>query len=167
MKIIEKQYFISGLVVVIIITIATSVLLFANNGKAVPLLSIVFLAGCMGGAAANYRRLQAIKSSDQELQSYASQPSFMLQAFVSPLLGGVFAVVSYLIFAAHLVTGTLFPNFCGTCDAYSALKGVFDDVVPLSNGDAVKALVWAFASGFCEKLVPNILDKISEGERKH
>jgi len=163
MRIIEKQFFIAGCVALLAAVIGFLVLQYAYqmpDQKPFPLLQLVFLAGCVGGTTNHYRRLKALPTNDEELSRLATTPSFLLQAVVSPILGGIFAVLAYLIFAGAILQGPLFPTFKAVEDDYKTLNGFFN-ITPKTNGDVAKMIVWAFLAGFSERFVPNLLDRLS------
>ena len=168
MRLIEKQFVIAGVVTLVITTCVILILIFANrsaNPQPFPLLALVFLSGCIGGTTNHYRRLQQIPDNDEQVRAKVSQTTFLLQALVSPVLGGIFAVAAYLIFAGKLLEGPFFPAFKDTDSAYEGLLKFFD-VTPAKNIDVAKMLVWGFVSGFSERFVPNLLDKFSQNKGK-
>jgi hypothetical protein len=168
MRLIEKQFVVAGSVTLTCAVAATVILFSADRSKGpetFPLLGLVFLAGCIGGTTNHYRRLQLLPKKDEELRAIASQPAFVLQAIVSPVLGGIFAVAAYLIFAGKLLEGPLFPSFQKADLPYENVKGFFN-VTPKDNIDAAKVLFWGFVSGFSERFVPNLLDKFSKGDHQ-
>jgi hypothetical protein len=168
MRIIEKHFAISGVTTLVSALVVYLFLKYADessSGDAFPLLALIFLAGGLGGTTNHYRRLQLIPDKDEKLQALASWPSIVIQAVVSPALGGIFAVVAYLIFAAGLLKGPLFPEFKDMEMPYQRLKQ-FCEIGPKVQLDTAKLLVWAFLAGFSEKFVPNLLDRLAQDAEK-
>lgn len=83
-----------------------------------------------------------------------------LQIFLSPLFGGLFAFVLYGVFASGIIQGEIFPRFQSVENEYSTPQEFADQVVPATNEDAAKAILWAFIAGFAEGFVPNFIDKL-------
>jgi hypothetical protein len=89
-----------------------------------------------------------------------------LQIFLSPIFGGLFAVVLYAVFVSGIVQGELFPKFKGTADEFSTPYQFADETLPATNADLSKAILWAFIAGFAEGFVPNFIDKlVKDGEQ--
>jgi hypothetical protein len=89
--------------------------------------------------------------------------------WLSPLLGSIFAVVLLLVFIAKIVSGTVFPEFiyderCIGCAGNSWLE-VWPFLRTLHPKDAQAyglLFLWSFISGFAERFVPDILDRVVE-----
>lgn len=88
-----------------------------------------------------------------------------LQIFLSPLFGGLFAIVLYGVFAAGLIQGSIFPTFTGSEDSYQTPHDFAEKTLPATNQDAAKAILWAFVAGFAEGIVPNFIDKLIKDVR--
>ena len=71
---------------------------------------VVFFAGAMGGLISVLQRLQTIPSDGDPIYSLATFWHGAYALFVSPLTGGVFGVVLYLLFAGGVLQGTFFPK---------------------------------------------------------
>ncbi|NIR93988.1 MAG: hypothetical protein GWO08_10025, partial [Gammaproteobacteria bacterium] len=71
----------------------------------------------------------------------------IIQVYVSPVVGGVFAVVLYAFFITGIITGAFFPEFKGLNEPYSGVADLFGNLSPDNRLDAAKALVWAFVAG--------------------
>lgn len=124
---------------------------------------LVFLVGTVGGVANNHLRLRRmIERADLIEVGRAESRLVAFQIYASPLIAGVFALTLYGIFmSGSLLAGSLFPSF-GEC-ASAEFTGVRDlaDCVPATNSDVAKALVWSFAAGFLERLVPNLITTLT------
>lgn len=121
---------------------------------------IIFLAGTVGGVANNYRRLLNVPLRVLKDEDSATKQLITFQIYVSPVVGGVFAIVLYLLFMSNVLQGNLFPAFNNMQDPYETFKQFAHLANPATNRDVAKAIVWAFIAGFSEGLVPNFIDKI-------
>lgn len=72
-----------------------------------------------------------------------------------------FACLLYLMFMGRVLTGGIFPEFCGDTERFTDVRGFVAAVHPASNADFAKLLVWAFVAGFSEKFVPNLISQIT------
>lgn len=123
------------------------------------LLSLVIAAGMGGGVISTYIRVKG--STGQS--SYDGAPGIpKLQAYISPLVAGMLALVFHGFLASGIVTGHLFPKFIGDELKYNSLPEMLKLLAPDTNRDAAKAVVWAFVAGFSERLVPNVLDMVTK-----
>ena len=123
---------------------------------------VICLGGAVGGVANNFRRLQKLPLHDWETLDSTTRWLMTLQIYVSPLIGALFAFVLYGIFAAEMLQGSLFPTFAPDQPEYSTLSEFANKLLPATNTDASKALVWAFIAGFAEGFVPNFIDKVAK-----
>lgn len=137
-------------------------LLSAINDPTAHLLPIVFFAGTLGAVAKNYRRLYPIPESQNRKHDLLDTIKVDLQLYISPLIGGLFGIVFYVLFLTGIISGSLFPNDDRLNDGFDNLHRFLLDASPTRNIDAAKAIFWAFVSGFSVRLVPNILDTIAK-----
>jgi hypothetical protein len=74
----------------------------------------------------------------------------------------------YLVFAAGLLKGDLFPEF--TCmpnkDSCNDFQGFLTHWAPNGAPANAKAIVWGFIAGFSERFVPNILNRLATDKEK-
>ena len=144
-------------------------LLLANQGLWDPgLLPVVFLAGMIGGVVNNYRRLYVMPiAATNNLDSGATK-LMIAQLYISPIVGGIFGLVLYILFMTHILQGPFFPSFSPQDGKeYVRFREFLSDVDPSQNIDAAKALFWSFVAGFSERFVPNLLDKISNDAKEN
>ena len=137
--------------------------------KVPPLYLVIIAAGMLGALTSFLRRLQAVataapnpdQSTDLSALAYEKRAALMSLA-----VGGVFAVVLYMIFAAGLgnVMGDMGPRFI-SMDEFLLGGANFatfaDNMGPETGADYAKVLVWAFIAGFFEQFVPDALDRIA------
>lgn len=123
------------------------------------LLPLIVMAGMGGGVISTYLRVRG-SSGYSDYQGAHIVPR--LQAYISPLVAGMLALVFHGFMAAEVVTGALFPEFKNSGLEFSSVEAFLKGLSPATNGDAAKAVVWAFVAGFSERLVPNVLDTIAK-----
>jgi hypothetical protein len=160
------------LVVVIVVATVTAlgaVLVMANTAslKGLSIAYLVFVSGATGGIASNYRRLQRLFAQPATVGGDRDALRLVTyQVYMSPVIGGLFALLLYGIFmSGTLFEGGLAPKFaCGT-QSYVDLEGLAG-CAPSTYADVAKALVWAFAAGFVEMLVPNFITTLTRGMRR-
>jgi hypothetical protein len=119
---------------------------------------MVFAAGATGGLLSLQRRLQSLPSYGESLSDLVELSGRMTVRF-TPIIGGVFAIVLFLIFASGLASGTLFPILPNTAKV-SDFKAFIEHLQPENTVEWGKLLVWSFAAGFAERLVPDTLDRL-------
>jgi hypothetical protein len=123
------------------------------------------LVGMLGGSISSVSRLFGLAWSAElagtidDLRS--TYRGLLLNVILSMLQGCVFALALYAIFAGGFVQGSLFPQFRDSSDPV-VLDNLFAyfERGPRSHPDFAKALVWAFAAGFSERLVPDFLNSL-------
>jgi hypothetical protein len=140
--------------------------LLAISAVTISLLPTVILAGALGAFFSSLMRLyryedlpKALVGDGLNLRSIY----LVIYALVPMLIGAIAATVLYVAFASGYVEGTLFPKFdCyegHTCKTFEDFVQYYGPKPP--NGFAM-VLVWGFISGFSERLVPDLLLKISK-----
>ena len=151
-----------GFVVVASVALGVVALVLLGNtarGLSLSLAYPVALLGSAGGTANAYRRLQRLQATDRSLREKVPATLAVLQVYLSPVTGAVFALVLYVLFLAGLLQGDLFPHFACAAEPFTSF-GRFADCGPSTNSDVAMALVWAFVAGFGEHFVPNVLDHL-------
>jgi hypothetical protein len=119
---------------------------------------VVFAAGATGGLLSLQRRLQSLPSYGESLSDLVELTGRMSVRF-TPIIGGIFAIVLFLLFASGLVSGTLFPTLPPTANV-SNFKIFLEHLQPENTLDWGKLLVWSFIAGFAERLVPDTLNRL-------
>ena len=140
-----------------------------------PLYFIIFTTGMMGALISILRRLQAATEAvalNLDQNSDLSALAYEKRAIVISLLaGGVFAILLYVVFVAGFsdLSGKLAPEFIWP---EAVPKGgvnfstFVNDVGPKTGADYAKTVVWSFAAGFFEQLVPDVLDRLVKRDQK-
>jgi hypothetical protein len=120
---------------------------------------IVFAAGAIGGLVSFERRVQSLSNRGESLGDLVELSSGS-GIYLSPLSGGVFAIVLYIIFTAGLATGIIFPKFDGSSSQVKGFLEFVYHIQPISVEDWGKLLIWSFIAGFAERFVPDTLDRL-------
>ncbi len=137
-------------------------------------LTVVLFVGAMGGLISMQQRFQSASNEGDLLENVSQLRQARSSVWLSPVSGAVFAAVLYLIIAAGLVKGDLFPVMKHLANAASnepadgiSLFKFIRGVDPLSYSDYAKLMVWAFLAGFAERLVPDTLSRfVEQGPQK-
>ena len=131
----------------------------------------VLFAGLVGGFISVEQRLQTPTEVDP-LYKWLELDASGFSMLLSPFIGMIFAVVLFVIIIGGFVTGPFFPTFltCGEMDAGAAaakhckahdFASFAYASTPDSPASWAKLVVWSFAAGFLERLVPDILTRIA------
>jgi len=80
------------------------------------------------------------------------------------LVGGILALLLFMIFVSGLLKGDLFPVFVPDIDPNPAFKENFFILFEIHGGptDYAKLIFWSFVAGFSERFV---IDVISQFQR--
>jgi len=119
---------------------------------------LIFAAGATGAVLSLQRRMQSLPSNGESLSDLV-ELSDRMSVRLTPIIGGIFALILSLIFASGLATGELFPKL----ESQSDIKNLTDFLRQLQPHGVVewgKLLVWSFIAGFAERLVPDTLDRL-------
>jgi len=136
----------------------------AKEGATIPTFWVVFFAGQMGGFLSVQHRLQKLDGGDPLFRELQLSSGWFSIVVVAPIVGSFFAVLMYFLFIAGLLKGGFFPNFVDFTPAKGTAVTIVDFLrngTPESIADWGKLLVWSFIAGFAERLVPDVLDRLS------
>jgi hypothetical protein len=137
------------------------ILYHRSPGLPPPLLSLVMLAGMIGAFFSALTRLYNVDQASMALISPTVQQLggryLMMYSFVPPLIGAIAAVILYLAFVGKLLEGALFPKIGCSVGECATLLDVMNNIWPVKAEDYGKVMVWSFAAGFSERLVPDVL----------
>lgn len=128
-------------------------------GRRFPVSWFSFGVGVLGGFVSLQQRMNKI--SDKELFHLRFS---WINVLILPVFGGIFALLFYLITLSGVLAGDAFPSYTlpGFSDPVTTadLHRFFAGTYPSSGEDFAKLAIWAFASGFSERLVPETLSGI-------
>jgi hypothetical protein len=102
-------------IAVLIIVLGASITYINNRGlwgfgQGITTLSVVMFAGVVGALVSMQQRIQASPSEGEPLHNFAMLTHGKFGIFLSPISGGIFAAVLYLMFTGGLMTGAIFPE---------------------------------------------------------
>jgi len=136
--------------------------LFAGSfffGKRLLVSWMAFECGLVGGFVSIQQRLRKI--DDEELSILRESWAAIL---VIPIFGGIFAQVTYVLFLSGLIQGHLFPVFAipqfADMPTDENIRALLTQTYPKTGADFAKLMFWCFVSGFSERFVPQIVNKI-------
>lgn len=115
-----------------------------------------FGAGVIGGFVGLQRRLK--RMSDDDLVLLANSWVYVC---LSPLVGGILAVVVYVLFVSGLLAGDLFPTFEPDDVAPGAKPKGLAAIFAIHGGaaDYAKMMFWSFIAGFSERFATDIISR--------
>ncbi len=128
-------------------------------------------AGAQGSIVSILRRMQDANGSRPMGADPVQQISALREGYpslaIAVVTGPIFAITLFVVFASHLVSIqglTPMIEACGGADK-PCLAGhftVMNHTIQFGSAiDGLKMLLWGFVAGFAEKLVPDVLDKIT------
>lgn len=121
-----------------------------------PMSWFCFGIGVIGGFVSLQQRLRKLSSEEVGMLSAS-----WANVIISPLFGGIFALLFYLISLSSLVDGELFPSYFipdfGEQPTTERVKNFLLLTYPASGADFAKVAVWSFAAGYSERLIPDIM----------
>jgi hypothetical protein len=147
------------------------VLYFDATGRGVTIMIPVMAAGAGGAFVSSLRRLydfEDIFPRRTYVRLFRRLNFYVIAYSLVPVVVGIIgAVIIYLIFAAGLLKGDLFPEFvCIANKSCDDLHGFVSNWMPKDAPANAKAIVWGFIAGFSERLVPNILNRLATDDKK-
>jgi uncharacterized membrane protein YeaQ/YmgE (transglycosylase-associated protein family) len=135
------------MVVILILAVASTM------HEGIPLVSLmVICVGIVGGFVGLQRRLKGLTDQDLDLLT-----SSYLYSFLAPFVGGILALLLYVLFISGLLAGDLFPVF--SPDDSKAGPSNLTSLFAI-HGDAkayAKLIFWCFIAGFSERFVTDII----------
>ena len=139
------------LVLALLLGIAVVILLYVDRGSTGVM---VFLIGNIGGYTAVHRGLSELKDPE------VIELSESWWAILSPsIVGGVLALVLYILFLSGIISGDLFPKFVPEDNSEKGLTSILTQ-----RGEDMpayaKLFFWSFIAGFNQKYAVDIIDSV-------
>ena len=120
------------------------------------------ILGLLGGYVSCFLRIYQMPAGADTNLAVQSLRYYSANLIAKPLLGALFAVVLYLLFMSHLMTSPLFPAISiGAADTPISFQDYFFGTVMATSVEFAKLLVWCFIAGFAERLVPDIVGRLT------
>lgn len=127
-----------------------------------PSLDLVLAAGILGGSVSALQRLQQ-QPNGADTDTSEAMGVYNVLVFAPPL-GGIFALVLFVLFLTHFIAGDLFPSFVQVADpgTYPTKQPgpTSSPGIPATAADYAKLAVWSFVAGFGERFVPDIVSRL-------
>jgi len=155
-RIVSNRLFTS---LVALLVLVLSVIVLSSFFKEISAAGIVILSGQIGGFVGLQRRLKQMSDHDLELITRS-----WLYTVLSPLVGGILALLLFILFLSDLLQGDFFPKFVldgsGAPQHYLSLL----DFHGAKAADYAKLIFWSFLAGYSEKFVIDIVSQFEKTE---
>lgn len=149
------------LLVLVLLSAVMALLMLVDKGERARVPVLVFLLGNAGGYVSVHKSLAELK--DFELEGLSRS---WLGLVVPSFIGGVLALVLYLLFLSGIVAGELFPQFDQDSDDSLLRNQVNAESVEIlmwqhgTVGAYAKLLFWSFFAGYNQKYAADIIDSV-------
>jgi len=132
-----------------------------GNQQPLSIFLLVAVTGSIGAFFSSLLRLYEYDDLPKALAGVApieNKYQLFIYTLTPALIGVISAAALYLIFAAQWLAGQFFPTMeCHVGANCSGLEGLLNGYGPKGAEDCAKALIWGFAAGFAERLVPDLV----------
>jgi hypothetical protein len=146
-----------ALAILVLLFIPGAIFAYLNPGNVIisaPMAA--FVAGVIGGFVGLQRRLKKMSDDDLTLLAHS-----WVYVCLSPLVGGILAVVVYVLFISGLLAGDLFPKFIPDAGPLAekpkGLAAIF--AIHGEAADYAKMMFWSFIAGFSERFATDIISR--------
>jgi hypothetical protein len=135
------------------------------------MLTVVAVVGAIGGLISVQQRFQSASNEGDPVYNLSVFAQGRKDIWPSIFSGGIFAAVLYLLVAAGLLSGELFPEMwiASTSTTFEQktyeqgyLIWFLQNALPKEGHDYAKLLIWSFIAGFAERFVPDTLSRFVE-----
>jgi hypothetical protein len=132
------------------------------------MLTVVTVVGAIGGLISVQQRFQSASKEGDPVYNLSVFAQGRKDIWPSIFSGGIFAAVLYLLVAAGLLSGELFPEmriaspFQPDKHPQGYLIWFLQNALPKEGHDYAKLLIWSFIAGFAERFVPDTLSRFVE-----
>jgi hypothetical protein len=148
----------------ILIATATIVVIVAYVGafRVSPVVPLIFLVGQIGGYVGLQSRLRTLSEPDLKLLTTS-----WVYTILTPMVGGILAILLHMIFLSGLISGQMFPKFVPDANPPDVedLRVIF---ATHADGYAsyAKLFVWSFVAGYSERFVVDMLGSFAKIDTK-
>lgn len=113
------------------------------------------MSGLIGGFVGLQRRLKELTVTDLELIAAS-----WIYTCLSPLVGGMLALLLYVLFLSGLLSGDLFPHFEAdeNLENITSFTSIFNQHGS-SYKEYAKLIFWCFIAGFSERFVTDVISR--------
>jgi hypothetical protein len=127
-----------------------------NNLVTTPVIAL--MVGAIGGFVGLQRRLKKMPADDLALLANS-----WVCISLPPVVGGILAVLAYVLFISGMLSGDLFPAFVPDpgAEAVSGFRVIF--AVHGDAQDYAKMVFWSFMAGFSERFMTDIIQRFDAG----
>lgn len=122
----------------------------------------VAVAGATGASVSTMSRLYDLDARHEPFKTWLTIENGQMTLILAPVVGATFALVLLSLFWGGIITGTIFPDFSKPVGGDPALKDVM-----LAPDSFAKLMLWGFASGWAERMVPDVLNKLTPKATAH
>jgi hypothetical protein len=113
--------------------------------------------GALGAYVSIQNRIQSVPYEGDAVFRMTTANKGLWSLYLAPISGSIFALLAYLLFAAQLVNGDLFPEFK---PRHGDSPGQRVWLTLNDSWDFPKLFLWSFVVGFAERLIPDSLNRI-------
>ncbi len=147
---------VSGRLFVALFLLPVIVLLIVGLRTDAPyvVLNAVIGSGIIGGFVGLQRRLKDLTLDDLQLM----QASWVYTA-LSPLVGGILALLLYVLFLSGLVSGQMFPIFEANSEKIVKSFHAVLNQHGHDYTDYAKLVFWSFVAGYSEHFVTDVISR--------
>jgi hypothetical protein len=140
---------------IVLISIPAAHRFLSGDGRFnLPFLEFIVVPGIVGGLISTIRRLQTVQMDGNADLDLTHLEQGNTNIYLSPFLGGIFALLLFALIAGKMLAGDLFPKV-----SFELLAGGVPQEI--DHGELAKLMVWSFIAGFAERFVPDRLDYLT------
>jgi hypothetical protein len=153
-KRVSKRLFVALLALLLLVAIVVAVSALTAH---VSVTYVVFPAGVIGGFVGIQRRVKKLSREDLALIADS-----WLYTVLSPLVGGILAIVLFVLFLSGLLQGDLFPAFVPPSASPPSRFTELFQMRAESVQDYAKLIFWAFVAGYSERFVTDVIGQFEQ-----